>query len=50
METQEIASLRIHVARGIHRVKEYDILAGVMPASLASSEIYVWTMFSYSNA
>ena len=44
VETQQIASLRIHVERAIRRVKEYDILAGVMPASLAGSANQVWTV------
>lgn len=44
VETQQIASLRIHVERAIRRVKEYDILAGVMPESLAGSANQVWTV------
>lgn len=44
METQQIASLHIHVDRAIRRVKEYDILADVMPASLAVSANQVWTV------
>ena len=44
VETQQIASLRIHVERAIRRVKEYDILAGVMPASLAGSANQIWTV------
>ncbi|KAK3088592.1 hypothetical protein FSP39_021029 [Pinctada imbricata] len=34
-ETQEIAELRIHVERSIGRVKNFHILQGVMPISLA---------------
>ena len=37
VDTQQIASIRIHVERAIRRVKDYDILANVMPASLAGS-------------
>ena len=33
-ETQEIASLRIHVERSIGRVKNFHILDGVMPITL----------------
>jgi len=44
VETQQIASLRIHVERAIRRVKEYDILAGIMPASLAGSANQIWTV------
>ena len=44
VETQQIASLHIHVERAIHHVKEYDILAGV-PASLAGSANQIWTVY-----
>ena len=44
VDTQQIASLRIHVERAIRRVKEYDILANVIPASLASSANQIWTV------
>jgi len=44
VETQQIASLRIHVERAIRRVKEFDILAGVMPATLAGSANQIWTI------
>ena len=44
VDTQQIASLRIHVERAIRRVKEYDILANVMPATLASSANQIWTV------
>ena len=44
VETQQIASLQIHVECAICRVKEYNILAGVMPASLAGSANQIWTV------
>ena len=44
VEMQQIASLQIHVESAIHRVKEYDILAGVMPASLAGLANRIWTV------
>ena len=44
VETQQIASLRIHVERAIRRVKEFDILAGVMPATLAGSANQIWAV------
>ena len=44
VETQQIASLRIHVECAICRVKEYNILAGVMPTSLAGSANQIWTV------
>ena len=44
VETQQIASLRIHVERAIRRVKEFDILAGILPASLSSSANQIWTV------
>ena len=44
VNTQQIASLRIHVERAICRVKEFEILANVMPASLASSANQIWTV------
>ena len=44
VETQQIASLRIHVERAIRHVKEFDILAGVMPATLAGSANQIWTI------
>lgn len=44
VETQQIASPRIHIERAIHRVKEFDIVTGVMPASLAGSANQIWTI------
>lgn len=41
---QQIASLRIHVEHAIRPVKEYDILVGVMPASLVGSANKIWTV------
>jgi len=42
VEMQQIASLRIHVERAIRRIKEYDILAAIMPALLAGSANQIW--------
>ncbi|XP_065893744.1 uncharacterized protein [Dysidea avara] len=44
VETQQIASLRIHLERAIWRVKEFDILSGTMPASVAGSANQIWTV------
>ena len=44
IETQQIASLRIHIERTIRRVKEFDIVTGVMPASPAGSANQIWTV------
>ena len=44
IETQQIASLHIYVERAIKRVKEFDILADILPASLASSANQIWTV------
>jgi len=37
VDTQQITPLYILIERAIRQVKDYDILANVMPASLASS-------------
>ena len=44
VETQQIASLRIHSERALRRVKEFDILSGVIPATLAGSANQIWTV------
>ena len=44
IETQQIASLRIHIERAIRRVKEFDILNGVIPAALSGSANQIWTV------
>jgi len=44
VETQQIASLRIHIERAIRRVKEFDMLSSVMPASVAASANQIWTV------
>ena len=46
VDTQQIASLQIHIERAIRRIKEYDILSGVMPASLAGSANQIWSIYS----
>ena len=37
VETQQITSLHIHIEQVIRHVKEFDILSGVMPTSVAAS-------------
>jgi len=44
VEMQQIASLRIHVEHVIRHIKEYNILAGIIPASLAGSANQIWTV------
>ena len=44
VETQQIASLQIHIERAIRRVIEFDILNGVIPATLAGSANQIWTV------
>jgi len=44
VDTQQIASLCIHIKRAIRQVKDYDILANVMPASLAGFTNQIWTV------
>ena len=43
VETQQITSLFIHIEQAIHHVKEFDMLSGVMPASVATSANQIWT-------
>ena len=47
VNTQQIASLRIHVERAISHVKKCDILANIMPASLASSANQICCLLTY---
>ena len=44
VETQQIASFRIHIERAVCRVNEFDILSGVMPASVAALANQIWTV------
>ena len=44
VKTQQIASLHIHIKQAIRRVKEFDMLSGVMPASIAASANQIWTV------
>ena len=52
VETQQIASLRIHIdihidihiERAIRRAKEFDMLSSVMSASVAASANQIWTV------
>ena len=39
-----IVSLQIHIERAIRRVKEFDILNSVIPATLAGSANQIWTV------
>ena len=42
IKTRKIASLRIHVERAIGRIKQYRILSGVIPLSIASFVDDIW--------
>jgi len=44
VETQQIASLRFHIERAFCRMKEFDIVTVVMPASLTGSANRIWTI------
>ena len=44
VETQQIASLRIHIERTIRCAKEFDMLFSVMPALVATSANQIWTV------
>ena len=44
VETQEIASVRIHVERAIRRVKGFHILDGVIDATMYGSINQVWSV------
>ena len=44
VETQQIASLRIHIESAIHCVKEFHIFNGVIPAALAGSANQIRTV------
>jgi hypothetical protein len=44
IETQEIASVRIHVERAIRRVKGFHILDGVIDATMYGSINQVWSV------
>lgn len=46
-DTARIASVRIHVERAIGRIKNYHILDGVLPLSLAHVADQVFTVCSY---
>ncbi|KAI8514530.1 hypothetical protein Bbelb_071210 [Branchiostoma belcheri] len=46
-ETMDIACVRIHVERGIGRVKNYHILDGVMPITLTQHADQVFTVCAY---
>ena len=46
-ETARIASVRIHVERAIGRLKNYDLLNGVLPLSLAPVSDQIFTVCCY---
>ncbi|XP_069136298.1 uncharacterized protein [Argopecten irradians] len=46
-ETQEIASLRIHVERSIGRVKNFHILDGVMPLTLQPLSTHIFKVICW---
>ena len=43
-ETQNIAHVRIHVERAIHRIKEYHLFDKVMPLNMAGTINQLWTV------
>ncbi|XP_006819862.1 uncharacterized protein LOC102808184 [Saccoglossus kowalevskii] len=46
-DTMDIASVRIHVERAIGRIKNYHILDGVIPLTLAKVTNQIFTVCSY---
>ncbi|XP_019616711.1 PREDICTED: uncharacterized protein LOC109464218 [Branchiostoma belcheri] len=46
-ETMDIASVRIHVERAIGRIKNYHILDGVMPITMAKQADQIFTVCAY---
>ncbi|KAK3083832.1 hypothetical protein FSP39_003835 [Pinctada imbricata] len=43
-QTKDIANLRIHVERQMERIKNFRILQGVMPISMASQSSKIWKL------
>lgn len=43
-QTKDIANLRIHVEREMERIKNFKILQGVMPISMASQSSKIWKL------
>ena len=46
-ETRRIAEVRIHVERAIGRIKNYRILQGGLPITLAASASQIFTVCAY---
>ena len=46
VSTRQIASLRIHVERAIRRIKQYRILASVMPLTVVNLSNEIWGICS----
>ena len=44
VDTQQIASLRIHVERLINKIKNFHIFDSVIPLSLAGTINQIWTV------
>ena len=42
LETRKIANLRIHVERQMERIKNFRILQGIMPITMASQSSKIW--------
>ena len=43
--TKTIANLRIHVGREMERIKNFRILTGVMPITMASQASKIWKIY-----
>ncbi len=43
-DTQEIATLRIHVERAIQRIKENDLFKTILPLSMVGTATQLWTV------
>ena len=44
VETQSIASLRIHVERGINKIKNFHICDGIVPFTMFGFVIQMWSV------
>ena len=47
VETQKIASVRIHVERAISRIKTFRILSNIFPITMASELNKIWVICAY---
>ena len=46
-DTRKIAALRVHVERGIQRIKCFKIIKNVFPLKMSSDLIKIWVICSY---